>query len=884
VKIQAMKTILAHMLNGEGLNSLLMHVIRFVMPSKNKALKKLCVLYWEICQKRQPDGTPRPEMVLVCNALRNDLISPNEFVRGQCLRFLCKLKEEDLLEPLVPSVRQCLDHKHPYVRKNAVLAIFSIFKLYPKLIPDANEFIEQYLSKEQDQSARRNALVMLMNTALPVAIQYYHKVAAEIPSLEPQLQTLFVEIIRKDARNPNADKAKYIQTIISLLTVSSASVRYEAAGTLTYLSSHASAIKAACQCYVELAYKESDNNVKLIVLQQIQELHKSHERVLDGAIMDILRIIASPDFLVRKKCLALAMEFLNNQNVDEVVQFLKKELLKTHDQEYEKNSEYRQLLIQTIHQCAIKFPKVADSIVDVLMDFLNDSNKVSSIDVIAFVKEVMERFPHLRNHIIESLLDVFLEMKASRTLRGALWILGEYCQDPTSIVRCLERIKESLGSIPIMGPEDMNGHAEPSSPTRAAAKKILADGSYASETVFSAATKSPTTPQVKKPLRHLIFVGDFYVCAVLATCLTKLALRFSQIVKEKGQVNSFNTQAMLIMTSIIRAGRTKSQQQIDEDSYNRILTCLQILSMEPKNPAIVAAFLQDTRDVFSKLLISRAKPATKKASKVKVQEPIAFRMLKTKKAEVEDDNQDMLRATGLLDDQEQYVSKLERIFPLSGYTDPIYCEAYVNVHQFDIIVDILMINQTPDTMQNVTVEFTTMGDVKLVEKPAPYTIGPHGFHSVKLNFKNSSTESGIIFGTIVYDGERINDFHTVILNDIHIDIMEYIRPATCNETKFKQMWDEFEWENRINVTTNLTKLKDYLEFVLRITNMKCLTPFNDEDCGFLAANLYAQSIFGEDCLCNLCLEETNGVISGHLRIRSKTQGIALALGEKVGVI
>lgn len=51
VKIAAMKAVLAQMLRGESLNGILMHVIRFVMPSKNKQLKKLCVLYWEICPK-----------------------------------------------------------------------------------------------------------------------------------------------------------------------------------------------------------------------------------------------------------------------------------------------------------------------------------------------------------------------------------------------------------------------------------------------------------------------------------------------------------------------------------------------------------------------------------------------------------------------------------------------------------------------------------------------------------------------------------------------------------------------------------------------------------------------------------------------------------------
>ncbi len=54
------------------------------------------------------------------------------------------------------------------------------------------------------------------------------------------------------------------------------------------------------------------------------------------------------------------------------------------------------------------------------------------------------------------------------------------------------------------------------------------------------------------------------------------------------------------------------------------------------------------------------------------------------------------------------------------------------------------------------------------------------------------------------------------------------------------------------------------------------------DCGFLAANLYAKSVFGEDALVNVSVEkQPDGKLSGFIRIRSKTQGIALSLGDKI---
>ena len=47
---------------------------------------------------------PRPPLqILICQNLRNNLQHPNEYIRGVTLRFLCRIHEEELLEPLVPS-------------------------------------------------------------------------------------------------------------------------------------------------------------------------------------------------------------------------------------------------------------------------------------------------------------------------------------------------------------------------------------------------------------------------------------------------------------------------------------------------------------------------------------------------------------------------------------------------------------------------------------------------------------------------------------------------------------------------------------------------------------------------------------------------------------
>ncbi len=64
-KVETMKRILTIMLNGDPMPQLLMHIIRFVMPSKSKPLKKLLYFYYEICPKLDASGKLKQEMILV---------------------------------------------------------------------------------------------------------------------------------------------------------------------------------------------------------------------------------------------------------------------------------------------------------------------------------------------------------------------------------------------------------------------------------------------------------------------------------------------------------------------------------------------------------------------------------------------------------------------------------------------------------------------------------------------------------------------------------------------------------------------------------------------------------------------------------------------------
>lgn len=651
---------------------------------------------------------------------------------------------------------------------------------------------------------------------------------------------------------------------------------YEAASSLTALTSNPVAVKAAAAKFIELSIKEADNNVKLIVLDRVDQLRKKNEGVLDDLIMEILRVLSSPDIDVRRKALGIALDMVSSKNVEEVVLLLKKELSKTVDQEYEKNTEYRQLLIHSIHQCAIKFSEVAASVVDLLMDFIADFNNTSAVDVINFVKEVVEKFPKLRPSIVHRLVDTLSEVRAGKVYRGILWIVGEYSLEEKDIRDAWKRIRASLGEIPILASEQRlldhvdgeekkdeeqtNGNHKPSAPT--GSRRVLADGTYATETALtsqsSAAAKLEAVKAAQKPpLRQLILDGDYYLATVLSATLTKLVMRHSEISSEQARTNALRAEAMLILISIIRVGQSHFvKAPIDEDSVDRIMSCVRSLAEFSAHKELETVYLDDTRKAFRAMVhVEEKKRAAKEAvekakTAVQVDDVVAIRQLSKKNAgDGSDDIEvDLDRATGGDSTAtEDLSSKLSRVVQLTGFSDPVYAEAYVKVHQFDIVLDVLLVNQTTETLQNLSVEFATLGDLKVVERPTTQNLGPHDFHNVQCTIKVSSTDTGVIFGNVVYDGAHSTDTNVVILNDLHVDIMDYIQPATCTETQFRTMWTEFEWENKVNINSKAKTLREFLNQLMAATNMNCLTPEASlkGDCQFLSANLYARSVFGK---------------------------------------
>ena len=734
-------------------------------------------------------------------------------------------------------------------------------------------------------------------------------------------------------RTDPTQKGKYIKIILMLLGTNNTSVIYECANTLTALSSAPTAVKAAANCYCQLLASQSDNNVKLIVLDRLAELKNDHRHVMQELVMDILRAVSTPDLDIRKKTLDLVLDLVSNRNIDEVVLTLKKEITKSQGDAGEKSGEYRQMLVQATHACAVKFPAVAGSVVHLLMDFLGDVNSAAAFDVAMFVREIAQTNDALRDSILQRLLDSFYTIRSSRVCGTCLWIIGEYSQSATQVEEAFACAKASLGATPFFEPPHAKakrervhddgsdrddddgssrrgslespggGNSKIAAVTAGVKNVVLADGTYATQTVVAdhpSAAVGNAVGAVAPNLRSLLLAGDFFLGSVVSTTLTKLALRYVETAPASGiepeAINKLHAECMLYIVCMLRLGKEGGlPMTIDDDSYDRMMLCVKTLAEPETQDRDV--WLRSCKAAYEGLIVDRKRQAEaldgdKLGEKIDAQadDLIDFTHLKSRKGlsqvEIEDAvATDLKRATGFRTDSDApEEKKLNRVVQLTGFSDPVYAEAYVTVHQYDIVMDVTVVNRTQETLQNVCLELATMGDLKLVERPQNHTLAVGETKQIRANIKVSSTETGVIFGNVVYESAK-SDREVVVLNDVHIDIMDYISPASCGDTEFRSMWAEFEWENKVAVNTSITDVREFLDHVVASTNMRCLTPPSalEGDCGFLAANLYAKSVFGEDALVNVSVEKdlNDGKVGGYIRIRSKTQGIALSLGDKI---
>ncbi|KAJ3527272.1 hypothetical protein NMY22_g9846 [Coprinellus aureogranulatus] len=244
-----------------------------------------------------------------------------------------------------------------------------------------------FLAVKTDPTCKRDASAFLANASIDTVVHYIQNFRDGIGGLDEALQMSAIDTIRLAFKNESVHQPRYIRSIFEPLKRVEPVVKYEWATMQTTQTQNPAVEKAAASSLTKLVIKELDDNIKSIVLDRLEQLRGKHADVLEradsGGVAGAVRYDRRPDIEERRGgCVGL------------------EEAVAVHTGVQRRRTECRQPLIQDILVTAIKLSECGAWPPGLPWGL----EQLSTLNVVSFVCEVVERLPHLCASIAPKLL------------------------------------------------------------------------------------------------------------------------------------------------------------------------------------------------------------------------------------------------------------------------------------------------------------------------------------------------------------------------------------------------------------------------------------------------------------------------------------------------
>ncbi|KAM0676010.1 Coatomer subunit beta [Gurleya vavrai] len=227
---------------------------------------------------------------------------------------------------------------------------------------------------------------------------------------------------------------------------------------------------------------------------------------------------------------------------------------------------------------------------------------------------------------------------------------------------------------------------------------------------------------------------------------------------------------------------------------------------------------------------------------------------------------------------------------LSGLSDPIYCEAIIKIMKYDIIIDVVVFNQTNTMFQNLTFDFTTSSNLKLQSNVLSITNLPaRTVNKIVFNYKVEECSNSFICGNVKFNcpgdkGQYSGSFYMVNLEEIKFDIKDFLGGVSFInlENAFRDKWTKLEWENtysaKLAIKKNNNNLTNLRNFICNVLKGKILSEESDDS--YLVSNIVCGTLLGDDILINL-LMSADDFINLECRVRSGRENIVKSISSLI---
>lgn len=221
---------------------------------------------------------------------------------------------------------------------------------------------------------------------------------------------------------------------------------------------------------------------------------------------------------------------------------------------------------------------------------------------------------------------------------------------------------------------------------------------------------------------------------------------------------------------------------------------------------------------------------------------------------------------------------------LSGLGDPLYVETTIFYNKHELVLDILVINQTDYYLQEIFLDFISSKHLSL--SAHSWTNGlslqKHSATTFKVSFSIQEAASHFISASASFKFPKNEQYASIFvqnLSDITVGISNFLEPV--GSINFREHWKEMDWENiRPTTITNRgnTQLDDLLDrVVVAVHGTVC---GREKFVNFLVANIAAQTIRNTPVLINLCISQKEQTTI-EMRVRSKDDEIVKCVMDRI---
>ena len=925
-KQEALQTVLGSMVNDDNYpEDLMINVIHHLTIVDDIKIKKMLFLFWEVIDKHKPDGTMKDEIILLCNGIRKDLDSPNEYIRGRTLRLLTKLPYKEILENVKAAVFDNIKHVHPYVRSNAIMCVLSFIDNFGvDIVPDSlPDDLKEIILKDTDTATRRNAYVLYSRISPMESLSLTQEIMEnnEISELGDLFALCIVENLRKLNKIFPQKSSNFIHLLLELSVHKSHSVLFEIGSLLLEISSNPNVVSSAVNILCSLLHEERDNNTLIIILKKLYNIKNRHGEILQEQILTFANLI-NLNYAVELRNLSFKLidELITESTITQVFdKFMNIFTQLNSVNESEFTIELKSSMLKCMLKNIIKFPKIDKMYILFVLEknitFKKDKlfvySQISTIKQLFTVynKSEDENSILILNEMLKKIIKLFEEIDQYEIMETCIWILANYSKDVPLLQQSFDLILKNLGDLNFefleeeltlekMDSDIINNDSAKRTVTKTV---ILPDGTYGTVTEILDVKEIKKQKEFKY-LREFILETSFYFSANLVSALTNIIFKMNKLKFDKFKIYYFNT--LNIICAILKMNSKLIYK--DPDNTNHIKMCLKFLLSN--NNTIYDEWNSYMQKYEKQLKLAQDQTKLEqelsniKSKDFKNNQPddfISFRHCKIydpDNPDLGEDESDM----NLINKQNVEINdelfntnsssresdnkKRRFVEVLSGTEDPLFVEAEVNIYTYDLSIEFTIKNKSKNALQNVSLQLFVPKEFSIIEKPPIFTLEPNETVHVRSSVKFTKTINAYIFGQISFNNFKgENSF--MHLSGLFIELLSTYK-ENISDLDFRKNWSDYTWEHNVMIVSRKKKFSECVNELIKGLNMTLVSPktiemINDEF-PFMVCNLYAKTKLGENALVNLSVERSkDNKIIGSCFIRSKTKDFMTGLGEKI---